>query len=178
MNQRTMWAVVIVVILALSGWWYVSMNQAQAPALEEVGDVAGDENQFIDDSKDSAPAPKPSTSTGGATAGGSGAVVKGATITYDVDGFSPKVLTVKKGTEVTFVDKSGRGFWIGSDEHPAHTGYDGTSKGDHCNADGTSGSFDQCKTDSTYSFTFNKAGTWGYHNHISAGSNGVVIVEE
>jgi hypothetical protein len=66
--------------------------------------------------------------------------------------------------------------WVASNPHPAHTGYDGTSRQQHCpNTANTA--FDECAPGSTYSFTFNKVGTWGYHNHMNPGSQGTVIVQ-
>jgi plastocyanin len=156
MKNGTMWGV-----LVLGGWYYLSTQNTEETAAnnEEVAGV-NQENQFIDDSKDSAID-----------------TTDGVTVTYSDTGFSPKTLTVKKGTTVTFVDQNAGGMWVGSDEHPSHTGYDGTSKNDHC-VDGASTSFDQCGATTSYSFTFNKVGTWPYHNHTNASDRGVVIVTE
>ncbi|HEX2613926.1 MAG TPA: plastocyanin/azurin family copper-binding protein, partial [Nitrososphaera sp.] len=97
-------------------------------------------------------------------------------VTYNSStGFSPKNVTINKGDTVKFVAESGS-MWVGSDEHPNHTEYDGTSRQQHC-ATGSSTSFDQCATGSTYSFTFNKVGTFDYHNHMAASFGGVVIVK-
>ena len=68
--------------------------------------------------------------------------------------------------------------WIGSNVHPTHTDYDGTSRTTHC-APGYSGPapFDQCGTGTTYSFTFTKAGTYQYHNHVASQNTGTVVVK-
>ncbi len=162
MKQGTIWAVVIVVILILAGWWYFSMNQNQEAVVNETGDVAGDENQFVDESKDGAADP-----------------VTEVTVRYTADGFAPALVTVKKGTKVTFVNESGGNMWVGADEHPTHTSYDGTSKNDHC-IDGvpSTTSFDQCVSGASYSFVFSKVGTWAYHNHAGASDKGTVVVTD
>jgi plastocyanin len=99
------------------------------------------------------------------------------TVRYEEDGFSPATITVPVGTTVTFVNASSREMWVGSDEHPSHTGYDGTSRSEHC-AEGATPSFDQCGRTDTYSFTFTKAGTFDYHDHVNAQYRGTVTVTE
>lgn len=167
MKNGTVWAgVVIVVLIILGGWWYFSQKANEEPALQDTPEVAGEseENEFVDDSKDSAPAHPP---------------VSAMTVRYTNDGFSPATLTVKKGTRVTFVNESADEMWVGSSEHPTHTEYDGTTKSEHCN-DGipSTTSFDQCAVGTTYSFTFDKVGSWEYHNHTSSGEKGTIVVTE
>ncbi len=177
MKQGTIWTVIVIIVLALAGWWFVSMNESKAPAMNETGDVAGtqEENQFLDNSKDGAPNP---TATIGAEADGT-ASAGAVTVRYTASGFSPAAVTVKKGTTVTFVNESGGNMWVGADEHPTHTQYDGTSKNEHCFAGAPSSvSFDQCASSASYSFTFMKTGTWGYHNHAGASDKGVIVVTE
>lgn len=103
------------------------------------------------------------------------APVSAYTVKYTDTGFSPESLSVPLGTTVTFINQSSGDMWVGSDEHPSHTGYDGTSRAEHCAA-GAAPSFDQCATGSTYSFTFEKAGTFEYHNHRNAQAHGVIVV--
>ncbi|OGG44893.1 hypothetical protein A2673_03355 [Candidatus Kaiserbacteria bacterium RIFCSPHIGHO2_01_FULL_50_13] len=99
------------------------------------------------------------------------------TVTYDGSGFSPKEIVVKLGDTVTFVNASGGKMWVASAMHPTHTVYGGTSLNEHCpNANGSA--FDQCAGgEGNYSFTFNKAGSWGYHDHLNASAFGRVTVE-
>lgn len=80
--------------------------------------------------------------------------------------FSPKTVTVKKGGIVTWVNQSPFEIWPASAPHPVHTNYPG---------------FDAQKgiaNGETYSFTFDKTGTWNYHNHLNVASTGVVEVVE
>ena len=105
-------------------------------------------------------------------AGGSTAVVTDAVpapvamVTLTGDGFSPTSITVKKGTKVTFTNKGSTSHWPASDPHPTHTDYP---------------EFDpkhEIKTGESWTFTFDKVGTWRYHDHLNSGEKGVVIVTE
>lgn len=98
-------------------------------------------------------------------------------IVYNDSGFSSKSVTVPIGTTVTFINQSAGRMWVASAMHPAHAAYDGTSEAEHCAA-GYSGPtpFDQCASGTSYSFTFSKAGTWGYHNHTNPAHFGSVTV--
>lgn len=94
----------------------------------------------------------------------------------DENGFTPDTLSVKVGDTVTFVNKSVGKMWVGTDLHPTHMEYDGTSLKDHCAA-GAKASFDQCAAAAEYSFTFTKVGTFNYHNHARATMRGTVVVK-
>ncbi len=99
-------------------------------------------------------------------------------ITYTDNGFSPSSITIKTGETVTFKNESSRSFWPASNNHPDHTLYDGTTRREHCQS-GASGSFDACKgiaSGGSWSFTFSKVGSWSYHDHMSAGYGGTVVV--
>jgi plastocyanin len=100
-----------------------------------------------------------------------------ATVTYTSSGFSPASVTIKQGGTVTFVNQGGGSMDIASDPHPNHNGYDGTSRNTHC-APSFSGAkpFDQCRAGASFSFTFTKVGSWGYHNHLNEADGGVVNV--
>lgn len=103
--------------------------------------------------------------------------LESVTVTYTANGFVPTSLSVAKGTVVIFINESGKNMWIGADEHPTHTGYDSTSKNEHCpNTANTA--FDQCAPGASYTFIFTTVGTWGYHNHVSANHKGIVVVTE
>ena len=69
--------------------------------------------------------------------------------------------------------------WVASNPHPTHTGYDSTSRDTHCAA-GYTGPipFDECAAISSgsYSFTFTKTGSFGYHNHSDHAMIGTVVV--
>lgn len=94
------------------------------------------------------------------------APVSGNTVTYTDTGFTPATLTVKVGTVVTFMNQSSLDMWVASDPHPTHTDLPG---------------FDEKQAVSngvSYTYTFQKVGTWGYHDHKNPGMKGKVEVTE
>jgi plastocyanin len=100
------------------------------------------------------------------------------TVTYTDQGFSPKEVTLNKGDSITFVNKSANPMWVASGVHPVHTEYDGTTREVHCAAGYTGPApFDECATGTSFTFTFDKIGTWDYHNHADAEMTGTVIVK-
>jgi plastocyanin len=90
----------------------------------------------------------------------------GVTVSYTNAGFSPTVLRVKKGTMVTFKNDSSGKLWVASDPHPMHTGLPGFDSND---------GIDQSES---FSFTFVRLGTFGYHNHLNTTDKATIIVEE
>lgn len=80
--------------------------------------------------------------------------------------FAPAVITVKVGDTVTWTNGAANPVRIASNPHPVHTDYPGFDSGS---------AIDQGMT---YSFTFTKPGSWGYHNHFSPSVQGTVIVTE
>ncbi|MBI3261245.1 cupredoxin domain-containing protein [Candidatus Berkelbacteria bacterium] len=88
-----------------------------------------------------------------------------ATVTYTATGFSPSSVTVKSGSTVAFTNEGSEEMWVASDPHPIHIGLRG---------------FDAKKgigAGQTYSFTFTKTGTFGFHNHLNSSRTGTVVVE-
>jgi len=85
-------------------------------------------------------------------------------VSYGENGFEPNSITIKVGETVTWTNNDSDEMWVASNPHPTHTDYPG---------------FDELKSvtkGQTYSFTFTKEGTWGYHNHLNPGQKGVVVV--
>lgn len=88
------------------------------------------------------------------------------TVTITGDGFSPASVTIKKGTTVKFVNKGSKAHWPASDPHPSHTAYP---------------EFDakqEIKSGASWTFTFDKVGSWRYHDNLNSGEQGVIIVTE
>lgn len=89
-------------------------------------------------------------------------------------GYSPKTLTIKKGSTVTFKNETKEASWTASAIHPTHGAYP--------TAGGCLGStFDACKgiqPGSSWSFTFDAVGSWGYHDHLNPSHFGKIIVIE
>lgn len=161
----------IVIIAGVALWWS-SSTPTQVPVDQGAASAA------MPDANNQSAA---NTNSGDTSASVSATVAAGpatsATVTYDGSTFSPSSVTIAKGGTVKFVDSSGS-MWIASNQHPTHTGYDGTSRATHCAA-GYSGPapFDECSAGTSFSYTFSKAGTWGYHDHLNAGAGGTVVVQ-
>jgi plastocyanin len=160
MNNGSIVAVFIVVVVLIgAGLFFVNQH---------ANDAAGTPEQ------PSASSTAPSTATGDMT----GQPTSAYTVKLMNGSFSPATLTVPVGTTVTFVNQSSEDMWIASDDHPDHTDYDGTTRDEHC-APGYAGAtpLDECGTGNTYTFTFTKAGTWGYHNHADHDEKGTIVVQ-
>lgn len=101
-------------------------------------------------------------------------------VTYTDSGYSPSVLRVKTGEIVVFQNNSSRLMWTASAVHPIHSIYSGTSLSEHCGSDLEDTAFDACQgiqSGDSWSFRFEKIGTWKYHNHLNPGDTGTIIVE-
>jgi plastocyanin len=91
-------------------------------------------------------------------------------IVYTDAGFSPPSLTVATGTTVTFLNQSSDRFWPASDPYP--------SDDDYPQAGSCGSAFNACAevAGTSWSFKFDKIGTWGYHDNINLAHRGIVIV--
>jgi plastocyanin len=165
--------VIVIIVIALGGWFLLQQGSpSNSPVTVNTDVTDGTTNTTATTSSDVTA----TTSTSGGTTGGSSAPMT-ATVTYNGSSFSPSTVTIKKGGTVTFTNTSSQQMWVASGPHPAHTGYSGTTRTDHC-PDTAGTAFDQCATGSTYSFTFQKVGEWPYHNHMNASQFGKVVVVE
>ena len=163
MNTKNVLVAILVIGLIALGAYAFSTNQVSAPSNE----VAVEENTVestgtsIENDEDGGPAFK--------------------VITLTDSGFSPASVTIARGETVRFINDSARGMWVGADEHPTHTEYDGTSTREHCaNGMNTGTSFDQCASVAKgdfWDYTFAKSGTFGFHNHVGASNTGTVVVQ-
>ncbi len=107
-------------------------------------------------------------------------MIKEHKIEFKADAFSPKELTIKKGEKVTFVNNGDRKIWPASAMHPDHNKYPGSGIAKCKTAEATM-IFDACagvEMGSSWSFTFNEVGTWGYHDHLRSSVFGKIIVTE
>ena len=165
-NSIWIWILAAIIVIGGGIWWYES---SQAPAMNAAQTSSTDMTGMTSTSSDTGVSVGVTTGT---------IPPMTATVTYSGTSFTPATVTIAQGGTVTFVDASGRGFWIASNPHPVHTGYDGTTRAVHCAAGYTGAApFDQCVAGTSYSFTFNKTGTWPYHNHLGAQVGGTVVVQ-
>jgi plastocyanin len=80
--------------------------------------------------------------------------------------FIPPRLLVSKGTKVTWTNKGTKPHRIASNPHPEHTGLAGLD------------SKEPIGPGASYSYTFNEAGTFDYHDHFKPTLNGTVEVTD
>lgn len=94
-------------------------------------------------------------------------------------GFSPSELEINQGEEVTWINKDSAKHWPASAMHPTHKVYP-NSDIKKCGTDEQGVIFDSCKglvNEESWSFVFNEKGTWSYHDHISSGKFGKIVVK-
>jgi len=164
MNKSIIVGIIIVIVVIVGGWWIFAQNN-KAPVTENAT-TPSNQTSTINNPDQTNHAPAETTS-------------KNYDVIYTDAGYSPSTLTIKVGDTVTFKNQSSGGMWTASASHPSHTAYSGTSVQQHC-PDPNNASFDECKADASgtsWSFTFNKAGDWGYHNHVNAKHFGKIIVQ-
>ncbi|KKR82808.1 MAG: Plastocyanin [Candidatus Daviesbacteria bacterium GW2011_GWA2_40_9] len=147
MNNKVMIGLIVIIILFAGSFFLLNKNNSTTPQSN-----SSQNTQVL-------PSPTNAQTTSGAEPQQTQNVV-----TYTVSGFSPATLTVKAGTTVTWVNKSGSNFSLNSNPHPVHTDYPPLNIG--ITGDGQS-----------KSLTFDKLGTYGYHNHLNPSDTGEVIVQ-
>lgn len=88
------------------------------------------------------------------------------TIRLTDEGFTPQELTVQVGDTVTFVNERNQPFWPAVDLHPTHALYpDFDSK-------------EPLVPGSEWSFTFDDAGVWPFHDHVAPLYEGTITVTD
>ncbi len=193
MNTRIILAALGIAVLVGGAFWLGTAHNAEAP-VETVDDTAMLESDSpIEDvatttpeetvaATTPAPAPvQPKTQTPSAPVKttpppAAQTAPSYAVITYDGRNFSPNEITITLGGTVRFLNLSDEDMWIASDLHPIHSGY---QVKDSKNCSGWA--FDMCESvgkGGAWNFTFERAGKFGFHNHMRAADNGRIIVKD
>lgn len=86
-------------------------------------------------------------------------------VLIEKDKFNPQMLTVKKGTTVTWTNKDEAQHWIITDPHPTHNNLP--------DLDSKKGLLQN----ESYQYTFNQKGEFYYHDEINTIVTGKIIVE-
>ena len=86
-------------------------------------------------------------------------------VRYFDSGFLPFTVTINQGDTVMFVNNSSGDFWPASNPHPIHTGLSGFDAKKPIDIGGS------------YGFSFNRVGTFRYHNHLLPAQGGTIIVK-
>lgn len=152
--------ILIVAVIVLMGGYFLLKGNVQAPTSNKNNQQTG---ELLDKVEGSSTMEERSTYE----------------VIYTDNGYSLSELKIKVGDTIVFKNQSASGMWTASAMHPSHMVYGGTSMQEHC-PDAENDNFDECKSSQpgeSWSFTFKKAGNWGYHNHVKANHWGRVIVE-
>lgn len=88
------------------------------------------------------------------------------TISITSVGFVSASVNIKKGTTVKFLNGDSKPHWPASNPHPTHTDYPGFDAGQ------------ALQPGESWTFTFDKVGTWKYHNHLNPARGGKITVTE
>lgn len=89
-----------------------------------------------------------------------------ATVLMKKDNFEPETVTVKKGATLEFKNMDATARWPASNIHPTHTIYP---------------QFDPRQPidpGQSWSFTFNKVGSFKYHDHLIPSIRGTIIIAD
>ena len=170
---KTGWLVGSVLIIVVAGAFLLWSNSASAPTVDEgaASSATGSDTlgQSIDEGGDAMDGRNFEAETSAQMT---------ASVAYNGASYAPATVTIAKGGTVTFTDSAGATMWVASDVHPTHTNFDGTTRSEHC-ATGYTGAkpFDQCGKGANYSFTFDKPGTYTYHDHANSSAVGTIIVQ-
>lgn len=170
MNKIVIAVIVIAVLVILGGYFLVGGRSAQPnpPA----GETANEPTAAPLPAVGQTPAkPLPSSTV---------PADKKNVVIYRDGGYSPSTLEIKQGETVVFQNQSSAAMWTASAVHPTHRLYSGTSLSEHCGSPAEKDSFDACRgiqPGESWSFQFNKKGTWQYHNHLNATHTGTIVVK-
>ena len=144
---KVIWAVLAVLIIIVLGAFFVSRNNQAS--VSDTPTATENPIAITTSTKSAEPV----------------AVATENIVTYSDSGFTPASISVKVGDTVTFKNTSSKNMWVASAPHPTHSAYP---------------EFDAKKSSATgesYMFTFTKAGTWKYHNHLTPTAFGTIVVE-
>lgn len=133
----------------------------ETPIPQSAGDVGGFVQQLPEDLELSDELREELRAQGEASNGG----VSDVAVSIDDEGFSPDTLTVPAVTTVVFTNNGQGLHWPASDPHPTHTNLSAldSKKG--------------LATGETFSFTFEKPGTYTMHDHLTASHKATIIVQ-
>lgn len=166
MNKNIIITIVVIAVVVISGYFLFSTNQK--PITTTINQESNQNQQQNETNTAESPQNNEQIQTG-----------KNYEVIYSDSGYSPSKITIKLGDTVTFKNQSSFGMWTSSAMHPTHIIYSGTSLSEHC-PDAQNITFDECASaqpGESWSFTFNKVGTWRYHNHVQSSDFGTVVVE-
>lgn len=151
-GKSSLWIWVVVVVAVVFGGYYLFARQATAPSVTEDANTVEEGTTNESESFEGEPVVREAQTN--------------AEVTYEDGVFTPNSLTVKTGSQVTFKNIGTEVMWVASAPHPAHTDYPGLDQKESVGNEGS------------YTFTFEKIGTWKYHNHENTAAFGSITVTD
>lgn len=94
--------------------------------------------------------------------------VVGVIVKSTDSGFTPAQVTVKSGSNLTWVNGSSGNIQIATDPHPVHTGNKELSNGQFVL---------ELEPGDSVTVKLEKTGSFGYHDHLNPGVKGKVVVQ-
>lgn len=82
------------------------------------------------------------------------------------DGYTPRDITITQGDTIEFSTNLDEPFWPASNVHPTHRIFSEFDPKEPVPAS------------ETWSFTFNRVGEWGYHDHLAPIHTGTITVTQ
>ena len=110
---------------------------------------------------------------------GNGAGPRAFTVIITDGGYSLQSLNINVGDTVIWRHEGTQENWPASAMHPTHKVYPGSDI-EKCGTDEENLIFDACHglaNGDEWSFTFDEAGNWGYHDHLHATLRGTIVVQ-
>jgi plastocyanin len=163
MNSRYLIIGILIVAIILIGG-FVYMGKTTPPAPETITVTPAPTAPSVGSVGTETSPPTSSDTPTGAAASPTSSQTSASAIEYTTDGFSPATLMVTAGTTVTWTNGTDGPMQVDSDPHPTHTSLP------EINAT------QPTAAGKTYSATFTKTGTWGYHDHLHPANKGTVVV--
>lgn len=145
----------LVAVLVVVGYFVIASMYTSKNVMEKEKEVAQEKQKQMEQQKQTNESTQPAEDEG----------VPTAFVTETEKGFEPQTLTVKKGTKVVWMNKSGDEGNVSSAFHPTHLVYTPLNLGDF--SDGAN-----------VLLVLNEAGSYKYHDHLNPSRFGSIIVTE
>lgn len=150
-------SVVVIAVAAGAVWYSKQIQDISEEAMEE--EMMGEEEGMMEEDH---------------------STMREHTIVFVGTAYSPREITIRKGDRIVFRNDSERQMWPASAMHPSHTAYPGSNI-QKCETQERDSIFDACQgidSGESWSFVFDHAGEWFFHDHLMPQANGKIIVQE